>query len=402
MRIGWWATCCVTVALSVGCTAPSFWVPVGSSSQDVTTSGFDDDPTGFVVVGTDDSGADTGAERLFKYDASGRSLWVRTLALDSWPTNDVDVTALPSGEYLVCGRAAEGYPSPNEHLVLAKLDSSGDPLWITTFAENQLERASCRSVAVNAQGGFDVVYWGYGWDSGDPIAYVLRRMDANGAEVWTRTLQLEPYRGLNGIPTVDGGFAYVMTVESTDPLPSPPDHDPRLVKLDDQGVPEWERTYPRDFLDELPGSIRQTADGGFLLAGQVYVYYPDQNPHVWVRKTDAAGVEEWVSDVANDVYTKGGSAVENPAGGYVVRANRNGETNQAFPELLELDLSGQVTSMTIFGAPNCHVDGSGLKVTSDGAFAFLAHHYPPSSSHPHYLVKSGPGVTPPDPPADCG
>ncbi len=190
------------------------------------------------------------------------------------------------------------------------------------------------------------------------------------------------------------------TVESTQPLPSPPDHDPVLVKLDPLAAPVWQRTYTRDLLEEGAGSIQQTSDGGFILAGQDLPYYPDQNNQVWVRKTDSAGNEEWVNDVANDVPTQGGSAVVNGARGYVVRATRNGGTHQAFPELLALDSAGQVQSMTIRGTPNCHVDGSGLQRTADGGFLFHASTYPPSSNFPHYLVKTDPEFSV-APPADC-
>ncbi len=397
----WWIRCAIVALAAAGCNATSFWVPVGSTADRFAISGFDQDASGFVVVGQSRAVPSDYQERLYKLDGSGHTLWFVNLdALDPWGLADGKVRTLPGGGYLVCGHAEEGYPSANERLVLAELDSTGDPVWTTRFAENELWSPSCSSIHVTAD-GYAAFYWGYSLPANDTNPHLLLRTDAAGTPLATVELEPDLSGGMSGIVTSDGGFAYVKDVESTQPLPSPPDHDPVLVKLDPLGQPVWQRTYTRDLLEERAGSIQQTSDGGFVLAGQDLPYYPDQNNQVWVRKTDSGGNEEWVNDVANDVSSKGGSAVENGTSGYVVRANRNGGTQQAFPELLSLDSAGQVQSMTIFGAPSCHVDGSSLKRTTDGGFVFHASAYPPSSSFPHYLVKTDSALTAVPPPADC-
>ncbi len=208
MQVRWWSLDCAIVAFAMaGCNATSFWVPIGSASDRFAISGFDQDSTGFVVVGQSSAVSSDHQERLYKLDGSGHTLWVKNLVeLDPRGLADGKVQALSEGGYLVCGRASEGYPSPNERLVLARLDSSGEPLWTTHFAENELWFPSCSSVHVTP-GGFASFYWGYSLPSHDKHPHSLLRTDASGAPVATIELEPDLDGGMSGFVTSDGGFA---------------------------------------------------------------------------------------------------------------------------------------------------------------------------------------------------
>ncbi|MCD6542272.1 MAG: hypothetical protein J7K38_02985 [Thermoplasmata archaeon] len=67
--------------------------------------------------------------------------------------------------------------------------------------------------------------------------------------------------------------------------------DIRLVCLDREGSIKWDRTYGREKAD-IPWEIEQTHDGGFIIAGGTKSYGSGDGD-VWLIKTDENGVEEW-------------------------------------------------------------------------------------------------------------
>ncbi|MBX0293116.1 gliding motility-associated C-terminal domain-containing protein [Hymenobacter sp. HSC-4F20] len=103
--------------------------------------------------------------------------------------------------------------------------------------------------------------------------YWLLKLDEQGRYQWDRTLAGET-NSLGGLaeaqPTADGG--YIVGGESTSGVggdrtaPSRGSYDYWLIKLDAQGQKVWDQAYGGDGPDYLR-SMQQTADGGYILGG---------------------------------------------------------------------------------------------------------------------------------------
>ncbi len=109
--------------------------------------------------------------------------------------------------------------------------------------------------------------------------------------VWEQTFGgISHERASMLIQTIDGGFVVFGVVESFGAGYT----DLWLVKTDASGQHEWNRTIGAASWDQNAHSILQTADSGFLLAGNTYSYGAG-NADYWVVKTNSTGHPIWNS-----------------------------------------------------------------------------------------------------------
>ena len=67
-----------------------------------------------------------------------------------------------------------------------------------------------------------------------------------------------------------------------------------LVKTNAAGVMEWNQTYGGDAGYDEACSVKQTSDGGYILAGYTDKPYSDRNDRDFrLVKTNSAGSKEW-------------------------------------------------------------------------------------------------------------
>ena len=101
------------------------------------------------------------------------------------------------------------------------------------------------------------------------------------------------------IQTTDGGFAIAGTTQSDDGdvLGFQGVSDFWIVKLDVDGVLQWQRTFGGSFWD-MAFAIVQSSDGGYVAAGRTESDDGDVSGNhggydIWVVKLDAAGDLQW-------------------------------------------------------------------------------------------------------------
>jgi hypothetical protein len=93
-----------------------------------------------------------------------------------------------------------------------------------------------------------------------------------------------------------------------------------LVKIDGEGNEVWSQTYGGPGTD-VPKMVRQTADGGFILAGDRADAIPIgglYRSHLVLIKTDAEGNQVWTQTYGNKILYLGWGVAQTPDGGYVL------------------------------------------------------------------------------------
>ncbi len=118
----------------------------------------------------------------------------------------------------------------------------------------------------------------------------LLKTDMQGNQIWSRTYG----GGLQEIATdikqtSDGGFIVSGYKQISNV------NDPFLMKTDSAGNVIWERTYDYGLgMDDRAHAVCQTADGGYIFAGQTRIV--DQFPHyeMYLVRTDPAGNPLWM------------------------------------------------------------------------------------------------------------
>jgi len=135
--------------------------------------------------------------------------------------------------------------------------------------------------------------------------YWVVKLDQFGNEEWQQRFGGdEEDRLWVSTQTRDGGYllggSSYTNANGDKSEPSRGENDYWIVRLDPAGNLLWEKTFGGDGFDYLQGGVRETADGGFILAG-----YSDSNASgdktganrgewdYWIVKTDAQGNLLW-------------------------------------------------------------------------------------------------------------
>lgn len=111
---------------------------------------------------------------------------------------------------------------------------------------------------------------------------------------------------------------------------------------------QWSKTYGLFGLEEA-SSIRQTSDGGFIVAG-LMTSLPGHSADLWVFKLDVAGVVSWQRAYGGPRWDQAHSVEQTSDGGYVV-AGETGSFGAGGSDawVLKLDATGNVSWERTYG-----------------------------------------------------
>ena len=228
---------------------------------------------------------------LFKTDAAGNAEWNQTYGRGSWNEAFYSLVATSDGGYALAGVRRDDF-------WLVKTDSVGNAEWNRTYGGADAEEAY--SLIPTSDGGYALAgFKGIPHLSAD---FWLVKTDSYGNEQWNRT-----YGGAGEdfayslVATSDGGYAlagywnYYYTLGILD-MGLPLHGDCYLVKTDQLGNMEWNRTYGGATVLDGAYSLLETPDRGFALAG--YCDYSIgfkiegsvRTGDIWLIKTDELGV----------------------------------------------------------------------------------------------------------------
>ena len=165
------------------------------------------------------------------------------------------------------------------------------------------------------------------WGADD---YWIVKMDNAGNIVWENTVGGGNYDKLYAVEeTPDGG--YIVGGQSLSgggwgdkSESNKGGYDYWIVKLDEDGVVEWDRSYGGLGKDQLY-NVQPTSDGGYIIAGTSDSGISGDktenrvgNSDYWVIKTDASGNIIWQNDIGGLMFDNVYSAYETADGGYIL------------------------------------------------------------------------------------
>jgi len=288
--------------------------------------------TGFVVVGYSIRSGRANMT-LTKIDARGDSLWAREYGgnLDDM-AYAVD-QAPDSGFIIVGGTYSFGAGRPNIYAV--RTDAQGDTLWTRTYGGAGEDYAF--SVAATRDFGFMVCGWTTSYGAGGTDIYLIKT-DARGDTQWTRTYGgAEDESGHTVRQTADGGYIVAGSTLSY----GAGDADFYLVRTDEQGDILWTSTYGGDTAD-LGHSVELTEDGGFIMAGQTSSFGAG-NWDAWLVKTDSLGDTLWTQTVGDTGDDRCYSVQKTADRGYIVAGSTGSTGAGGFDAwLIKTDSAGRV------------------------------------------------------------
>ena len=170
-------------------------------------------------------------------------------------------------------------------------------------------------------------------------------------------------------PTSDGGYILVGSSDSF----GGSGLDFWMVKVDEHWNHEWDKVYDKRSRDEARG-VLQTADGGYLIAG--FTEGSGSDADFWLVRTDDEGNVEW-----DRTYGSGANfdraycqPHELPNGDFIIGGYDSYNSSKASASLLRIDADGTVDWHKHYGGSNSDIAWD-VELLSDGGFLLSGHTY---------------------------
>jgi hypothetical protein len=264
-------------------------------------------------------------------------------------------------------------------LYIVKFDSAGAVSWNRLYGGIAADEGY--SVQQTADGGYVVAGYsdsGGGYFPGD--FYVLK-LDANGFRLspgtWERTYggsSIDRARAVQ--QTDDNGYIVAGSSSSTNiaGVTNNGSADCYVVKLDANGDVTWQKMYGGSGAD-YACSIRQTSDGGYILAGSssstnIAGLTNSGDADVYVVKLDASGSVSWQTMFGGSLPDYANCIEETSDGGYVLGGSTQTALNGWVDCLVaKLDETGAISWQRSFGGNSWSWDwASCIGQASDGGY----------------------------------
>ena len=270
---------------------------------------------GYVIAGYTRSFGAGGLDfYIVKADSEGNMLWNRSFGGSEY---DYSSSVLQTfyGGYIIAGTTMS-FGSGESDFYLVKTDSKGNMLWNRTFGGSEYEY--CKSVLQTFDGGY-ILVGGAGSSQYMGLYHVyLVKIGFRGNKMWSKYFGM----GTNGLSvqqTKDWGY---LIAGSTGRF-SAGETDFYIVKTDSKGNPLWNRTFGgSDF--ELCESVRQTTDGGYIMAGYTQSFGAGESDYYLV-KTDSKGNMLWNRTFGGSDFDYCHSVQQTADRGYIMVGERGGD-----------------------------------------------------------------------------
>jgi hypothetical protein len=294
---------------------------------------------------------------LVRTDSAGDTVWTRTFGghADEVARSVVETA---DGGFVIAGRT-ESPGDRDWNIYLLKTGPGGEKAWVRTYGGTDKDFAM--GVIETTDGGLVLVGGTMGPDGETYDIYMLKT-DGDGNEIWEKT-----YGGDAGdfatsvAQTADGGFIIGACTESF----GEGSLDVYLIRTDTRGQVLWARTYGGEEWD-MPWDVHQTADGGYIAAGETGSF-AESGLDVYLVRTDADGEPLWTSNYGGEGRQTAQAVWQTEEGDFIV-----GGYTYAYQEWGEdiyigrVDAGGRVAWVKTFGGPGTDIAYSILQAL-DGA-----------------------------------
>jgi hypothetical protein len=332
---------------------------VGAPGEEFVFGGLQTSDGGYVITGSGEN-MSSGYHDVFLYktDSTGSPIWAKTYGTAFEHGQGLSVQQAADGGYIITGRISLSGGT----VFVIRTDGNGDSLWTKKY---EGLNPWCKSVCLTSDGGFVISGEQYG------LLYYgmfLVKINSFGDILWSRNYSsspgnLSPIISNNVQQTMDGGFICTGGIKDSSVAPL----DVFLIKTDSIGNISWSKRYGGPS-DEWGYTVRQTVDGGYIIAGTHYLN--TSNSEVYLIRTDINGDTLWTRTMGGSSFEYGGTVNITSDGGFIVSGGASSfNTGNTDIYIIKADSNGisgchqahiatMVTSPTLQSAGSLQVGGS--------------------------------------------
>lgn len=234
---------------------------------------------GFIIVGRTNSFGNGGDDvYLIKVDAEGNELWSKTFGDTG---NDVGRSVIEVADGYVIAGSIHDLTSDSRDIYILKTDFDGNEIWSKNFGNDTGDDFDQGYDVIQTSDGNLTVTGFFGANSNAAII----KLNQSGDELWTKMYGGDLADQTYQIIEIENGD--LVAVGSTEETPA--NVNVFLVRTDADGNEIWTNEIGRTNYLDSGQSIFQTADGGFIIAGQTIEFNAFLVPDITLIKTNAQG-----------------------------------------------------------------------------------------------------------------
>jgi len=252
---------------------------------------------------------------LIKTDASGDEEWNQSFGGTGMDSGRSAVQTSDVG-YIITG-STESFATGGLYdtdVWLIKTDETGNIMWDKTYGGAGRDEGYC--VAQTADGGYIITGTTGSFGAGYRDVWLIKT-DENGDKEWDKTYggtYLDEGRCVQ--QTSDEGYIITGIIESITKSSGTSNYDVWLIKTDENGNEEWKRNYGGTNFD-MSYCVEQTTDSGYIITGCTY-FYDEIFGDVWLIKTDEKGNYLWDKTFGGLLWDEGRCVVQTSDGGFII------------------------------------------------------------------------------------
>lgn len=204
------------------------------------------------------------------------------------------------------------------------------------------------------------------------LVFILFLIFASGSEAafrWARAYGGDESDYFNSLQqTADGGYVFAGSTRSF----GAEWNDAWVVKLDCNGRVSWGKRYGgTDWSDwDSAGSIRQTADGGYIIAGETWSFGAGSSD-AWVMKLNGSGSIIWQKTYGGSDGDQADCVRQTGDGGFIVAGSTRSFGTSKDIWVFKLNSSGVIQWEKTYGGTDGEEDAL-VEQTADGGYIVAA------------------------------
>jgi len=244
------------------------------------------------------------------------------------------------------------------HIVIVQVGGA-ESIWNMTFGGGNQDVA--RSVQQTSDGGY--IAAGFTESSGAGLAdFWLVKTNASGGMLWNRTYggggadEAYSVRQTNDGGYVVAGFTRSFGLDNADFW---------LVKTEVDGSVRWSKRYGGVY-DDCAYCVQQTSDMGYILAGSTESFGAGSD--FWLVKTDSSGNMQWNKTYGGSGSDRAFSVAQTTDGGYIMAGETDSSGAGSFDFwMIKTDSLGTLLWSKMFGGTG-EDEARSVQQTSDGGY----------------------------------